>query len=165
MNSNVKISKLVFQLVHIILLCITGVGGGVKFIPSPLKSNPTPILSIERIHMIVKYSGIHTGPVHKGTNHVQKAVSDRDPLPDKQTANAVPITNRICALRDNFVPTAQSVLIDPCMASMRISKMHTYESRSERALRSQSSESGFLRESRSKTRILSSFKTFFKSLI
>ena len=29
-------------------------------------------------------SGSHThlGPVHKGVNHIPKAVSDRDPLPD-----------------------------------------------------------------------------------
>ena len=35
-----------------------------------------------------------------------------------------------------FVPTAQSALIDPCMASARISNMRMHESRSERALRS-----------------------------
>ena len=114
------------------------------------------------------------GPVHKGTNHVPKAVSDRDPLPGPRfrkglrliatlcetgpwlgswfelravtsIANAVPITNRICALRGNIL--------------LRISKMHTHESRSERALRSRVSESGFLRWSRSKTPFISRFKT------
>ena len=49
-------------------------------------------------------------------------------------ATAVPITNRICALRDMFVPTA---LIDPCMASACISKVYTHESRSDRACISQ----------------------------
>ena len=46
-------------------------------------------------------------------------------------------------------------LIDPCtyvyMASARIFKMHTHESRSERALHSHGLESGFLGGSRSKT--------------
>ena len=81
-------------------------------------------------------------------------------------ANAFPITIRICALRGNIlVPTAQSALIDPCIASARTSKMHTHESRSERALRSHVLESGFLRGSRSKTPFFSHFKTCFKSLI
>ena len=48
--------------------------------------------------------------------------------------------NRICTLRCTFIfvpkyiHTAQ---IDSCIASARISKMHTHKSRSERALRSQ----------------------------
>ena len=45
-------------------------------------------------------------------------------------------------------------LIDPvrlCMASARIFKMHTHESRSETALRLHGLESGFLGGSRSKT--------------
>ena len=88
-----------------------------------------------------------SGPVHKGTNHVPKAVSDRDPLPDwvcdlnlrafPSIANAVPVTKRICALQGNILLLLRSPrLIDPCMASARISKMHTHESHSERALRS-----------------------------
>ena len=67
--------------------------------------------------------------------------------------------------RKYFAPTAQSVLIDPCMASARISKMHTHISRSERALHSHVLESGFLCESRSKMPLFSCFKTRFKSLI
>ena len=53
------------------------------------------------------------GPVHKGTNHVPKAVSDRYPLPDwvrdlnyvrsHALQTPVPITNRICALRGNIL--------------------------------------------------------------
>ena len=39
----------------------------------------------------------------------------------------------LCTVRWYFVPTA---LIDPCMVSARISKLHTHKSRSERALRS-----------------------------
>ena len=54
-----------------------------------------------------------------------------------------------------FVPTMQ---IDPCMASACISKMHTHESRSERALHSQRVKSGFLGRSRSKTLFFSHFK-------
>ena len=47
-----------------------------------------------------------TGPVHKGSNHVPKAVSDHDPLPailSQPVATAVPITNRICALRGHIL--------------------------------------------------------------
>ena len=51
------------------------------------------------------------------------------------------------------------------MASARISKMHTHESRSERALRTHVLESGFLRGSRSKTPLFSRFKMRFKSPI
>ena len=80
-------------------------------------------------------------------------------------ANAFPITIRICSLRGNILFPLQSALIDQCMASARISKMCTHESRSERALRSHVLESGFLRRSRSKTPLFSCFKTRFKSLI
>ena len=52
-----------------------------------------------------------------------------------------------------------------CMASARIFKMHTHESRSERALRSHGLESGFLGGSRSKTPFFSRSKTHFRSLI
>ena len=76
-------------------------------------------------------------------------------------ANAFPIMIRICALRGNILLP----LIDPCMASARISKMHTHKLRSERALRSHVLESGFPRESRSKTPFFLHFKTRFKSLI
>ena len=88
----------------------------------------------------------HSGPVHKGTNHVPKAVSNRDPLPDWvcdlnymcSHALQMPSQSRTgsaheCTMRSYFVPTAQ---IDPCMASARISKMHTHKSCSDRALRS-----------------------------
>ena len=54
-----------------------------------------------------------------------------------------------------FAPTTQSARADwpmrLCMASARIFKMHTHESRSETALRLHGLESGFLGESRSKT--------------
>ena len=58
-------------------------------------------------------------------------------------------------------------LIDPCacMASARIFKMHTHESRSETALRLHGLESGFLGGSRSKTPFFSRFKMRSKSLI
>ena len=52
-----------------------------------------------------------------------------------------------------------------CMASARIFKMHTHESRSETALRLHGLESGFLGGSRSKTPFFSRFKTRSKSLI
>ena len=108
-------------------------------------------------------------------------VSDRDPKRDWDhdlelraftcIANTFPITIRICALRGNILldPTAQSARADwPmhfCMASARISKVHTHESRSERALRSHVLESGFLGGSRSKRPLFSRFKMCFKSLI
>ena len=113
------------------------------------------------------------GPVHKATNHVPKAVSDRDPLPDwvrdlnyvRSQALQTPSRSRKGSLRceiNYFVPTAQSALIDPCMASPRISKMHTHESRSKRALRSH-----VLRIRLSTTRITIQTPLFprFKSLI
>ena len=54
------------------------------------------------------------------------------------TANAVSITNRIFALRRNilFLLRSPHWLTHACIASARISKMHTHESRSERAFRS-----------------------------
>ena len=68
-----------------------------------------------------------------------------------------PIMIRICALR------VQSACADwpmrLCMASARIFKMHTHESRSERALHSHVLESGFLGGSRSKTPLFSRFKS------
>ena len=68
-----------------------------------------------------------------------------------------------------FAPTTQSARADwpmrLCMASARILKMHTHESRSETALRLHGLESGFLGGSRSKTPFFSRFKTRFKSLI
>ena len=68
-----------------------------------------------------------------------------------------------------FAPTTQSARADwpmrLCMASARIFKMHTHESRSETALRLHGLESGFLGESRSKTPFFRVFKTRFKSLI
>ena len=73
-------------------------------------------------------------------------------------ANAFPITIRICALWGNILLLLRSprTLIDGwpmrlCMDSACIFKMHTHESRSERALRSHVLESGFLGGSRSKT--------------
>ena len=81
-------------------------------------------------------------------------------------ANAFPITIRICALRGNILfLLRKSTLIDPCMASARISKMYTHKSRFERALHSHVLESGFLGGSQSKTPLFSRFKTRFKSLI
>ena len=56
--------------------------------------------------------GNNIGPVHKGANHVLKAVSDRNPLLIvfviwttcvHKHCNGVPITNRICALRGNIL--------------------------------------------------------------
>ena len=83
--------------------------------------------------------------------------------------NAFPITIRICALRVIFCSycavCARWLTHAICMASARIFKMHTHESRSERALRSHVLESGFLGGSRSKTPFFSHFKTCFKSLI
>ena len=68
-----------------------------------------------------------------------------------------------------FAPTTQSARADwpmrLCMASARIFKMHTHESRSETALRSHGLESGFQGRSRSKTPFFLHFKTRFKSLI
>ena len=80
-------------------------------------------------------------------------------------ANAFPITIRICELGGNILLLLRSprALINPCaykcMASARIFKMHTHESRSERALRSHVLESGFLGGSRSKTPLFSRFKS------
>ena len=86
---------------------------------------------------------IHIGPVHKGTNHIPKAVSDHDPLPDwvpdlnyvRSHALQTPSRSRTgsahCEVK--FVPTAQT---NPCLASARNTKMRMHKSRSERALRS-----------------------------
>ena len=80
--------------------------------------------------------------------------------------NAFPITIRICALRVIFCSYTQSARADwpmrLCMASARIFKMHTYESRSERALRSHGLESGFLGGSRSKTPFFFAFQNAFQ---
>ena len=82
--------------------------------------------------------------------------------------NAFPITIRICALRVIFCSyTTQSARADwpmrLCMVLARIFKMHTHESRSERALRSHGLESGFQGGSRSKTPFLSRFKRVSKA--
>ena len=106
---------------------------------------PRGVGLITRSLISQSWDQLNTGPVYKGANHVLKAISDHDLLSDwvrrselctfTSIANAVPITNRICALRGYyFVPTA---LIVPCKASACISKMRMHESRSERALRSQ----------------------------
>ena len=112
-------------------------------------------------------------------NHVPKDVSDRDPKRDwDRDLNYV----RSFALQTPFQSRSGSahcevIFCSYCavctdwpmhgfsMASARISKMHTHESRSERALRSHVLESGFLRESRSQTSFFSQFKMRFKSLI
>ena len=86
-------------------------------------------------------------------------------------ANAFQITIRICALRGNILLLLRSphALIDPCakcMASARIFKMHTHESRSERALRSHVLESGFLGGSWSKTPLFFAFsKAWFETAL
>ena len=76
--------------------------------------------------------------------------------------NAFPIMIRICPLRGNFAPTAQSARADwpmrLCMALACIFIMHTHESRSERALRSHVLKSGFLGGSRSKTQFFFAFQ-------
>ena len=84
--------------------------------------------------------------------------------------NAFPITNQeLRTASDILLLLRQSARADwpmrLCMASARIFKMHTHESRSETALRLHGLESGFLGESRSKTPFFSHFKTRFKSLI
>ena len=87
-------------------------------------------------------------------------------------ANAFPITIRILrTARYYFAPTAQSARADwpmrlcICMASARIFKMHTHESRSERALRSHVLESGFLGGSRSKTPFFRVSKAWFETAL
>ena len=116
------------------------------------------------------------GCVYMRTNHVPKDVSDCDPKRDwdrdlnyvHSHALQTPFQSRSGSAHCEviFAPTAHSALIDPCMASARISKMHTHDSRSERALCSHVLESGFLRESRSKTPFFSRFKMHnFESLI
>ena len=85
-------------------------------------------------------------------------------------ANAFPITIRICALRGNILLLLRSprALIDPCAyawlqePSARIFKMHTHESRYERALRWHVLESGFLGGSRSKTPFIFAFQNAFQ---
>ena len=62
---------------------------------------------------------MNMGPVHNGGNHVPKPFW---------------IAIQICALRGNILFLL--ALIDPCMASVCISKMRTHETRSERDLRS-----------------------------
>ena len=113
------------------------------------------------------------GCVHKGTNHIPKDVSGSRSASWLRswftlraltcTGNVFPITIRICALRGNILfPLHSPALIDPCMASARISKMHMHESRSDRALRSHVLELGFLRGSRSKMPLFSHFKSAFQ---
>ena len=69
--------------------------------------------------------------------------------------NAFPITIRNCALRvifcSYYAVRARWLTMRLCMASARIFKMQTHESRSETALRLHGLESGFLGGSRSKT--------------
>ena len=113
--------------------------------------------------------GLWHGPVHKRANHVPKKKPFRIAIRfvigiviwtmfvhKHCKCRAVPITNRICALRGNILFLLRSPRwLTQAWASVRISKiskMRTHESRSERALHSHvlRSESGFLRESRSK---------------
>ena len=120
----------------------------------------------------MRYISWHIGPVHKGANHVPKAVSDHDPLPDwvrdlnymRSQALQPPFQSRTGSAHCEvyFVPTAQT---DQCMASAHILKMHKhkyimFQKSFERAVH-KSSESGFLGGSRSKT----PFFLRFKSLI
>ena len=71
--------------------------------------------------------------------------------------------------RSYFAPTAQSARADwpirLCMTSARIFKMHTHESRSERALRSHVLESDFLGGSRSKTPFFRVSKAWFETAL
>ena len=108
-----------------------------------------------------------TGCVHKGTNHVPKDVSDRDPLRDwdrdfnyvHSHALQTPSQSQTGSAHCEVIFCSYcAVRADSCMASARISKMHTHESRSERALRSHVQESGFLRWSRSKTPFFFAFQ-------
>ena len=74
------------------------------------------------------------GPFHKGLNHVPKAVSDRNSLPDWVRDLNYVRSQAVANANPNHI--TGSALIDPWMTSARISKMHTHKSRSERALRS-----------------------------
>ena len=47
-----------------------------------LPFNPTPAPLIVDLRLVTLYIEQHSGPVHKGMNHVPKAGLDRDPLPD-----------------------------------------------------------------------------------
>ena len=88
------------------------------------------LVSVEPFAAVVIVLAI-SGPVHKGANHVLKAVSDPDPLPDwvhdlnyvRSQALQPPSQSWIESAHCEviFVPT---VLIDKCMASARIFKMH-----------------------------------------
>ena len=109
---------------------------------------------------------------YKGANHVPKAVSDYNLLPDfigdfnyvHSQALQPPSRSRTGSAHCEviFCSYCADWPFDPCMASARISKMHTHESRSERALRSQVVN---MRLSRRITIPNSIFCVCFKSLI
>ena len=103
--------------------------------------------------------------VHMRTNHVPKDASDRDPKRDwdrdlnyvRSHALQTPSQSRSGSAHCEVIFCSYCAVCADwpmhgfSMASARISKVHTHESRSERALRSHVLESCFLRESRSKT--------------
>ena len=91
-----------------------------------------------------------------------------DTLVGKIYAHEVLLPSRVTTLEGKGARVNEAILLllrSPralmrlCMASARIFKMHTHESRSERALRSHVLESGFLGGSRSKTPLFSRFKS------
>ena len=91
----------------------------------------------------------------QGANHVLKAVSNRNSLPDwvrdlNYIATVVPITNRICAPRGNILFILRR-LTHAWLQHAFLKCACIHESLSERAVHSQRVKSGFLGGSRSKT--------------
>ena len=99
-------------------------------------------------------------------NHIPKDVSDRDPKRDwdrdlnyvRSHALQTPSQSRSGSAHCEIIFCSHCAWLQHGF-SARISKMHTHESHSERALRSHVLESGFLRESRSKMPFFSRFKS------
>ena len=95
---------------------------------------------------VTHFGTLYHVPVHKGANHVPKAVSDHDPLPDwvrdvnyvRSHALQLPSQSRTgsghCEVI--FHSYCADWPFDPCMALACTSKIHTHKSRSKRALHS-----------------------------
>ena len=134
------------------------------------------LLSVLLTHLIWIDCGMtYIGPVHKGANHVPKAVSDHDPLPDwvhelnyvRSQALQPPSRSRTGSAYCEviFCSYCADWPFDPCTASARISKMHTHESRSEELCIQKSSKSGFLGGSWSKTPFSLRLKAWFERVL
>jgi len=167
-------------------MCIFGIDKHVwQHVPSSLFTlkwnkcciNNSKLCKYVNLYVCVTYHALNEyniGCVHMRMNRIPKDVSDRDPKRDMgrdldrdlncvhSHALQMPSQSRSGSAHSQGIfcsYTAQSALIDPCMASARISKMHTHKSFSERALCSHVLESRFLCESRSKMPFILRFKS------